>query len=99
MTIREATELLFKRYLTVFTLNEELEILSRKAIEEINNYPIDKLSRWLGFIQGYIIFTNQSTVDIERNFSRPLFHKAYEYEGLFIPKRFSTKEERIKNEL
>ena len=60
-------------------------------IEEIENYPIDKLSRWLGFIQAYVIFTNQTTIDIERDFSRPLFHKAYQNENIEIPLSFSTR--------
>ena len=60
-------------------------------IEEIENYPIDKLSRWLGFIQAYVIFTNQTTIDVERDFSRPLFHKAYQNENIEIPLSFSTR--------
>ena len=63
---------------------------SEKYIQETNDYHIDKLSRWLGFVQGYIIFTNQSTIDIERGFSRPLFHKAYENENIKIPKSYKT---------
>ena len=30
-----------------------------------------KVNRWLGFVQGIIIFNGISTVDIERNFTRP----------------------------
>ena len=76
-TIRDATKTLFERYLNEFNLTNNLKELSIEAIEKINDYHIDKLSRWLGFVQGYIIFTNQSTIDIERDFSRPLFHKSY----------------------
>ncbi len=90
-TIRDATKTLFERYLNEFNLNEDLNILSKKAIEEIENYPTDKLSRWLGFIQAYVIFTNQTTIDVERDFSRPLFHKAYQNENIEIPNSFSTR--------
>ena len=91
-TIRLATKELFQRYLNEFNLTNNLKELSIEAIDKINDYPIDKLSRWLGFVQGYIIFTNQSTIDIERDFSRPLlFHKAYENENIQIPKRYKTK--------
>lgn len=88
--IREVTKLLFERYLNQFKLSEELQRLSFKALEEIETYPIDKLSRWLGFIQGYVIFTNQTSVEIERNFSRPLFHNAYKAENIKIPHTFSS---------
>ena len=88
--IRDVTKLLFERYLNQFELSEGLKRLSHKAIEEIENYPIDKLSRWLGFIQAYVIFTNQTTVDIERDFSRPLFHNAYKNENIKIPSSFSS---------
>ena len=90
-TIRLATKELFQRYLNEFNLTNNLKELSIEAIDKINDYPIDKLSRWLGFVQCYIIFTNQSTIDIERDFSRPLFHKAYENENIQIPKRYKTK--------
>lgn len=90
-TIRLATKELFQRYLNEFNLTSNLKELSIEAIEKINDYPIDKLSRWLGFVQGYIIFTSQSTTDIERDFSRPLFHKAYENENIKIPKSYKTK--------
>ena len=88
--IREATKLLFERYLNQFELSEELKNLVLKALEEIHVYPLDKLSRWLGFIQGYVVFTNQTTVEIERNFSRPLFHNAYNAENIKIPHSFSS---------
>lgn len=88
--IRDVTKLLFERYLNQFELSEDLKRLSHKAIEEIENYPIDKLSRWLGFVQAYVIFTNQTTVNIERDFSRPFFHNAYENENIKIPSSFSS---------
>ena len=81
---------MFQRYLNEFNLTNNLKELSIEAIDKINDYPIDKLSRWLGFVQGYIIFTNQSTIDIERDFSRPLFHNAYENENIKIPSSFSS---------
>ena len=88
--IKDVTKLLFERYLNQFQLSEDLKRLSHKAIKEIENYPIDKLSRWLGFVQAYVIFTNQTTVEIERDFSRPLFHNAYENENIKIPPSFSS---------
>lgn len=91
ITIRKATLICFERYLSEFKLTNNLKELIEKAIIEIDNYPIDKLSRWLGFVQGYVIFSEQTTIDKERGFSRNLFHKAYENENINIPKSFSTK--------
>lgn len=91
MNIRKATEICFKRYNDDFVLTDSLKELVEKALLEINNFPIDKLSRWLGFVQGYVIFSNQTTIDNERDFSRPLFHEAYKNEKIKIPKSFKTK--------
>lgn len=87
MNLEEATKLCFKRYLD-FDLTDNERILVEEAIN--GKYPIDKLSRWLGYIQGCIISRNLTTVEIERNFSRPIFQKAYENEGIEV-KSFSTK--------
>ena len=66
MNVREATKICFLRYLSEFNLPTELAILSQKAIDEIDSYPIDKLNRWLGFIQGYLIFNKLTTLDIKK---------------------------------
>jgi len=84
-TVRDATKECFQRYLG-FELDEGSRQLCQKAIEEYNGLPIDKLSRWLGYIQGVIIERNLTTIQTERDFSRPLFHKAYKNENIKIPK-------------
>ncbi len=35
--------------------------------------PIPKLCRWLGYIQGVLIERGYTTVETERNWTRPLF--------------------------
>ena len=97
MNVRKATQICFERYLNQnkFNLTPDLIVLAQKAILEINNYPIDKLSRWLGFIQGYVIFTKQTTIKNERDFSRELFHNAYKNENIKIPKSFSSEEDKL----
>lgn len=96
MTTRNATKILFERYLNDFHLTDDLTILVNKALDEIDVYPIDKLSRWLGYVQAYIIFSKQSSVEIERDISRPLFHEAYAFEGIDIPESFSTETKKRK---
>lgn len=83
-TVRSATKKCFQRYLD-FILDTDIRALCEKGIKEIDNLPIDKLSRWLGFIQGYVVFTKQTTVQTEREFSRNLFHEAYTNESIPIP--------------
>lgn len=36
--------------------------------------PDDKASRWLGFVQGCMAMRGLIDVDVERDFTRPLFH-------------------------
>jgi hypothetical protein len=36
--------------------------------------PLEKLNRWLGFLQGTVIAEGHTTVDAERDWTRPLFH-------------------------
>jgi len=57
--------------------------------ENIDIWPPDKSSRWLGFIQAYMIKENHITIQEERDFSRPLFHNAYKKLGYNIPKSVS----------
>ncbi len=35
--------------------------------------PLNKLNRWLGYIQGVLISNGLTTVEIERDWTRPLF--------------------------
>lgn len=36
-------------------------------------YPLDKFSRWLGFVQAILVLHKVTTVDQERNITRPWF--------------------------
>lgn len=84
-TVRDATKECFQRYLD-FKLDEGTLELCKKAIQEAQTLPIDKLSRWLGYVQGIAIERGLSTVQRERDYTRPLFHKAYKNEGTDIPR-------------
>lgn len=55
------------------------------AIEHASTWPVDKLSRWLGFVQGVLTVQGILTVGEEREFSRPLFHAAYAELSLEAP--------------
>jgi hypothetical protein len=48
--------------------------------------PVDKQSRWIGFIQGVLAMRGYISVDGERDQTRALFHEAYTEMGHEIPK-------------
>lgn len=48
-------------------------------------YPLDKMNRWLGYIQAGLVVHNLISVNDERDFTRPIFHKAYKSENIDIP--------------
>jgi hypothetical protein len=84
------TIILFRRYIEIIEKIEDgetkitLNWMCQTAIAN-SHYPIDKLSRWLGFVQGVLFTTGHISIVEERDFSRPLFHAAYKAEGLEIP--------------
>lgn len=47
------------------------------AIARSREIPIDKLGRWVGFVQGAMVFSGLIDVDEERDCTRPLFLEAY----------------------
>lgn len=62
-----------------------LSWMCRMAASEAYDWPVDKLSRWLGFVQGVMAARGLITVSNEREFSRPLFHEAYTASGICPP--------------
>jgi hypothetical protein len=92
MTIKEVTKLLFERYRNMIAANsysfqcDSTLWLCEKALQRVDEWPIDKTSRWLGFVQATVIAKGLTTIEEERNFSRPLFHQAYKEANIVIPK-------------
>lgn len=97
MTAREATRQLFARYRKIIcavTSHDEADArlslenlawMCRTAEASIDDLPLDKLSRWLGFVQGCLAMRGLIDVDTERDVSRPLFHAAYASDGGDVP--------------
>lgn len=56
---------------------QSLIILCDEAIQNGHTYPMDKMHRWLGFVQGVLASRGVISIDGEREFTRPLFHKLY----------------------
>lgn len=59
--------------------------MCRTGAAEAATLPIDKTSRWLGFVQGCLAMRGLISVDAERDATRPLFHAAYEALGFERP--------------
>lgn len=64
---------------------EHLLWMCETAQAQGSTWPIDKLSRWLGFVQGVLTMNGLLSVETERDFSRPLFHAAYAAQGVSTP--------------
>lgn len=62
-----------------------LRWMCQTAIKDLDCWPDDKASRWLGFIQGVMACRGYVTVAGERELSRPIFHAAYQARGLLPP--------------
>lgn len=55
-----------------------LRDLCLEVIHDGQSYPFDKLNRWLGFIQGVLCSKGITSVDEEREFTRPLLHSLHD---------------------
>lgn len=51
--------------------------LCHEAVQFGHTYPLDKMHRWLGFVQGVLAAKGAIRVDDERAYTRPIFHKLY----------------------
>lgn len=102
--LRKVTAALFDRYLEVIDsvdhpaaqsdLPEATDLVHlRWMCEQMRDLPestpLDKASRWLGFVQGCLVMHGLISVSQERDFSRPLFHAAYRETGISIPETVS----------
>lgn len=95
--VQEATLKLFARYRQILEGRDKteevpagcgykhLQWMVETALAFGHAWPEDKLSRWLGFVQGVMTMRGALAVDVERAVSRVLFHDAYSRSGLPIP--------------
>lgn len=94
MTLSSANEALFSRYRAILLERGARPVISEGGCDEnhllwmceqaqshLTDWPLDKTSRWLGFIQGCLTVRGVLSVQEEREFSRPLFHAAYRAQG------------------
>lgn len=56
------------------------------VLENCDTWPDDKTGRFIGYVQCLLIeVLGVTTIEIDRNFTRPLFHAMYESDGITIP--------------
>jgi hypothetical protein len=55
------------------------------AQKELGVWPVDKTSRWVGYVQGIMAVRGLLDVQAERDRTRPFFHEAYRAEGIALP--------------
>jgi len=67
------------------TRYEHLHWMIDQCLVNLMEWPTDKISRWIGFIQGVQVARGDMDSDKERDRTRPFFHKAYEAMGLKKP--------------
>ncbi len=92
--VRDATLEMFKRYKRINSEfnklcappKNDIEALIDKGIAEAYSLPIDKLSRWLGYVQGYLILNRVASVETERDIPKLDYilskYKEFSTEGL-----------------
>ena len=95
--IHNVNNRLFRRYRSIVRESSQLNDDQKRHIiglcETAMMSPhmyVDKHSRWLGYIQGYLTAYGLLSVLEERNLSRPLYHEAYRHMGLPEPPSLSV---------
>jgi hypothetical protein len=91
--LREAHIMLAERYIEMMIGDEsrgkrnhgEMKKFARQIVNDAYVWPVDKVARWIGYLQRYMIEKKMTTVEKERLYSRPLFHEAYVVNGVAIP--------------
>jgi hypothetical protein len=67
------------------TCPENLRWLLNRVIEKIDTYPLDKIGRWIGFVQGVLAMSDNLDVDAERDRTRARMQAAYLATGQEVP--------------
>ncbi len=77
--IKEVNCRLFKSY---YHRSVSVKNLCKTAIERVDDFTVDKHSRWLGFVQGILYSEGLLDLDETREFTRTLFQEVYVRHGI-----------------
>lgn len=67
------------------TRYEHLHWMISHCLTHLMEWPTDKISRWIGYVQGVATMRGIMDTTAERDRTRPIFHKAYVAMGLKKP--------------
>lgn len=70
------TELQHREFGSDKTSARHLDWMCQELLRDIQTMPLDKIGRWVGFIQGVMATRGALDVDKERNRTRPIFERA-----------------------
>lgn len=65
---------------------DHLRWMANHSLSHLLEWPVDKISRWIGYIQGVMTASNIMDPIEERDRTRPFFHEAYTAMNISIPK-------------
>jgi hypothetical protein len=68
------------------TGDRHLRWMLGQVVEKSDVFPVDKLGRWLGFVQGVLAARGLLDVSEERDRTRGTFREAYRLDGVEVPK-------------
>ena len=89
MTMQEIIDDLFQRYMLMAVGTESQLKIARMLVSMRNKasyWPVDKLNRWLGYVQCLLIEVEGKTTTFdEREYTRGMFHSYYKEHGIEIP--------------
>lgn len=76
-------------YVDPFEADDRLNLdnllwMCTEASQSANDIPEDKISRWLGFVQGCLAMRRMIDVDAERDFSRAIFGAVHTTNGIAL---------------
>lgn len=95
LVVLEVYQLLFHRYTEMAKntgFDAKVSSMMSAILGHCLDWPPDKTGRWLGYVQAILIeVVSVTTIEKERNFTRPLFHSIYESRGFPIPASLTTK--------
>lgn len=75
------------------TCPENLRWMLNRIMDNIDTFPLDKIGRWIGFVQGVLALSGNLDVDEERNRTRARYQQAYRDTGQVIPQTLQRDEE------
>ena len=103
--LKIAYGILFKRYNNIAQVNKDklgkagykILFMGITCISNPEKFTAEKMSRWLGFVQGILWQNGFLDIDEERNFSRPILHRVYKDLKVQPPESIDIQEELVNN--